>query len=118
MANNEWDWEEFFKVAAQAAFVIGVGYVGHRIQEAEIDRLLNLSFDDGVRVIVESVPAMNNDQWQDFQSRLSNRAQQSRKAGELLYISRLLVKAENETREIIAQNSPRRAAEMITTPGL
>jgi len=113
MAKNEWDWETFFKSAAQAAFLIGVGYVGHRIQENEIDNLLNLSFEQAVRVVVESVPAMDNDKWKDFSNRLSNRAQYNNKANALLQVANLMVRAENEVRQILNRYpSPRQAAEV------
>lgn len=100
---NEWNWNMFFKQAATAAFVLGAGYAGHRVRENQMDDLLAMSFEDALRVVIESVPQMNNDTWLDFQQRLANRINTNRKAAKLLEMSRLMVASENEIRDVISR---------------
>lgn len=112
MANDGFNWSNFFKGAAQVAFVVGAGYAAHRVRENEIDRLVALPLEDGLRVIIQSVPPMDNESCLDFQRRLAARAQHNQNAQTLLIMTKLMVQAENQVRQILGQYGPREAAEI------
>lgn len=75
-----YDWRQFFSDAAKVAFEVGKAYASHQVKEDEIQQLLSLSLEDGMRVVFQSVPPMDNDTCLDFQRRLSVRASTNEKA--------------------------------------
>lgn len=97
---NGREWREFFKEDLAPAFVFSTDADSDR--EAEIDQLLSLSLEQAFVVIVESVPALDNTAWLDFQQRLAVRARDDSHALVLLKMAHLMVEAENKIREVLS----------------
>lgn len=105
MPNPSGKWTAFDYLTAGAGIAAGFGlaYLQHKAKEEQIDKLISLPQEQGIAVILEVVPPMNNEAWQDFQTRLASRARTSERAGILLELARCVVREENEVAKLLQQ---------------
>jgi hypothetical protein len=101
--DGKWTTLDYLTASAGIAVGFGLAYLQHKAREEQIDRLIDLPQEQGFAVIIEVVPPMNNEAWQDFQTRLSNRARHSEKASILLQLARCIVREENEVGKLLNQ---------------
>jgi len=109
------NWASFFEEEIATTFAITLDVREEKSREEQISRLLHLPLDQAFLIIVESVPALNNDDWMDFQHRLVRRIPSDEQAKTLLKMARLMVEAENEIRGILSLHNIPEAVEIITS---
>lgn len=110
---NYWDWASFFEQEVAATFAIALENHEDKSREGEIDLLLRYPLEQAFLIIVQSVPAMNDDDWMDFQYRLARRIPTDEQAKTLLKMARMMVEAENEIRSIVNLHTIAEAVEII-----
>lgn len=95
------DLAKCFDENSSPEFLISKELLGAQMRNSEVDRLLTLPLDQGLRVIIESIPSLGNVSWLEFQQCLANRLTYSEKAKSLLIMAGLMVVAENSLQNIV-----------------
>lgn len=67
---NNWNWITFFQANTEPAFTLHNTQQARQVMRDHCRKLLNLSFEEGLRIIILSVPRFSHDQWQHFQKEL------------------------------------------------
>lgn len=101
--DGKWTAFDYLTAGAGIAAGFGLAYLQHKAKEEQIDKLISLPQEQGFAVIIEVVPPMNNEAWQDFQTRLASRARISERAAVLLELARCVVREENEVGKLLQQ---------------
>jgi len=102
VADNDISLGDVLGFIASTALLFGAAYVSEKLEEEKMDKLLAMPTEQAIASLAASIPPMNNDTWQLFQSRLQRRAQQSNQARILLYFAQCVVRAEHEVQQIIS----------------
>ncbi|XWX03668.1 hypothetical protein VZO05_14265 [Aggregatilineales bacterium SYSU G02658] len=101
--DGKWTAFDYLMGGAGIAAGFGLAYLQHKAKEEQIDKLISLPQEQGFAVVLEVVPPMNNEAWQDFQARLASRARTSERAAILLELARCIVREENEVSKLLQQ---------------
>lgn len=102
-SDGKWTAFDYLMGGAGIAAGFGLAYLQHKAKEEQIDKLISLPQEQGFAVVLEVVPPMNNEAWQDFQTRLASRARTSERAAILLELARCIVREENEVSKLLQQ---------------
>lgn len=107
------DWGKFLGDVGKLAVAGGAIYVGYKVIEQEVDKLLMMSPEDAGAHIIAVVPKMNDDAWNAFRSVLVMKARTSDYAQALLSLASYVRNAMENIAQLLVEQPIGEAADIL-----